>query len=274
MAEIFPRPRAQWLRFNSPRSANIPFLSSCSSRHPTLTLRDSKILASLPFLAVAVPDPSPPPSSDLAARGGGRGSNMVVTYTQEHVYRHPWHRVTAAAWRKFTDPAARGAGLSHILDVHTLSRDVDPRSGRLRAVRAIAGRAPPLPFLLRRLLVAAAGAGAGDGEAVVLCVERSDVDAPARDMRVVSRNANLRGLVHVEERCSYAPHPERPDEWTLFRQETSIRCAPLAAVAARVAEAVERRCAERFVDNAVKGREVVERICDELQELDSPPRPR
>ncbi|OEL16875.1 hypothetical protein BAE44_0022109 [Dichanthelium oligosanthes] len=189
---------------------------------------------------------------------------MVVSYTQEHVYRHPWHRVTAAAWRKFTDPAARAASgaLSHILDVHTLSRDVDRGAGRLRAVRAIAGRAPPLPLLLRGLLAPAAAAHGGD--VVVLCVERTDVDAPARDMRVASRNATLRGLVDVEERCSYAPHPERPDEWTLFRQETTIRCAPLAAVAARVAELVERRCAERFTQNADKGREVVERICADL----------
>ncbi|CAN6211093.1 unnamed protein product [Urochloa humidicola] len=190
---------------------------------------------------------------------------MVVSYTREHVYRHPWHRVTAAAWRKFTDPAARdassGGALAHILDVHTLSRDVDPVSGRIRAVRAIAGRTPPPPLLLRGLLAA----GAGGGDVVVVCVERTDVDAPGRDMRVESRNATLRGLVDVEERCSYAPHPERPDEWTLCRQETTIRCAPLAAVVpARVAEAVERRCAERFTQNADKGREVVERICADL----------
>ncbi|CAL5087703.1 unnamed protein product [Urochloa decumbens] len=188
---------------------------------------------------------------------------MVVSYTREHVYRHPWHRVTAAAWRKFTDPAARAAtgSLAHILDVHTLSRDVDPVSGRLRAVRAIAGRTPPPPLLLRGLL----SLSSGGGDVVVLCVERTDVDAPARDMRVDSRNATLRGLVDVEERCSYAPHPERPDEWTLCRQETTIRCAPLAAVApARVAEVVERRCAERFTQNADKGREVVERICADL----------
>jgi hypothetical protein len=186
---------------------------------------------------------------------------MVVSYTREHVYRHPWHRVTAAAWRKFTDPAARAAtgALAHILDVHTLSRDVDSGAGRLRAVRAIAGRTPPPPFLLRGLL-----APAGGGDVVVLCVERTDVDAPARDMRVDSRNATLRGLVDVEESCSYAPHPERSDEWTLCRQETTIRCAPLAAVASRVAELVERRCAERFKQNAEKGREVVERICEDL----------
>ncbi|PWZ14714.1 Protein slowmo [Zea mays] len=84
-------------------------------------------------------------------------------------------------------------------------------------------------------------------------------------MRVASRNATLRGLVDVRELCSYEPHPARPDEWTLFRQETTIRCcAPLAAVAAKVAELVERPCAERFAQNAGRGKEVVERICEDL----------
>uniref|UniRef100_A0ACD5YGR0 Uncharacterized protein n=1 Tax=Avena sativa TaxID=4498 RepID=A0ACD5YGR0_AVESA len=190
---------------------------------------------------------------------------MVVSYTQEHVYRHPWHRVTAAAWRKFTDPDARDEPLSHILDVETLSRRVDPRAGRLHAVRVIAGRPPPLPFLIRGLV---AGAGAGD---VVLCVERTSVDAAARAMRVVYRNATFRRVVDVEERCSYAPHPDRPDEWTLFTQETSIRCAPLAAVSATVAGMVERRCAESFVRNAARGTEVVERICEGLALADHVP---
>lgn len=81
---------------------------------------------------------------------------------------------------------------------------------------------------------------------------------------MASRNATLRGLVDVEERCSYAPHPERPDEWTLCRQETTIHCAAAGCRAARVAELVERRCAERFTHNAEKGREVVERICEDL----------
>uniref|UniRef100_A0A0D3F9R1 PRELI/MSF1 domain-containing protein n=1 Tax=Oryza barthii TaxID=65489 RepID=A0A0D3F9R1_9ORYZ len=100
----------------------------------------------------------------------------MVVYTQEHVYRHPWDRVTAAAWRKFTDP----------------------------------------------------------------------------------------GLIEVEERSTYRPHPERPEEWTQFRQETTIRCRPLSALAA-VAEKVETRCAERFLQNSAKGREVVERICRYLE---------
>jgi hypothetical protein len=190
---------------------------------------------------------------------------MVVSYTQEHVYRHPWHRVTAAAWRKFTDHDQGAASLPHTVDVETLSRRLDPRAGHLHVARVIAGRPPPLPLLVRGIV---ASAGAGD---VVLCVERTSVDAAARAMRVVYRNATFRRLVDVEERCSYAPHPERPDEWTLFTQETRIRCAPLAAVSAAVAGMVERRCAESFVQNAAKGTEVVERICEGLALADRVP---
>jgi hypothetical protein len=83
-------------------------------------------------------------------------------------------------------------------------------------------------------------------------------------MDVVVRNVSLRGIIEVEERSSFRPHPDRPDDWTQFRQETTIRCRPLAKLAA-VAEKVETRCAERFLQNSAKGREVVERICRYLE---------
>ncbi|KAG2661097.1 PRELI domain containing protein 3A-like [Panicum virgatum] len=185
----------------------------------------------------------------------------MVVYTQEHVYRHPWDRVTAAAWRKFTDPASRTA-LSHVADVHTLHRRLDSGTGRLHAARSITVRSPLLPFILRRLLPSAAASP--NGAALCHCVETSLVDAQRRAMDVVVRNVSLRGIIEVEERASYRPHPDRPDEWTQFRQETTIRCRPLAALAA-VAEKVETRCAERFLQNSAKGREVVERICRYLE---------
>uniref|UniRef100_A0A1D1XSK6 Protein slowmo n=1 Tax=Anthurium amnicola TaxID=1678845 RepID=A0A1D1XSK6_9ARAE len=178
---------------------------------------------------------------------------MVRAYTQEHVYRHPWDRVTTASWRKFTDSPTV---LSHVTDVHTLSRRLDPDLGLLRTTRSITVRSPQLPFLLRRVL--------GQDSVVCHCVESTVVDAGNRSMEIVVRNVSLRGLIEVEERSRYAPHPAHPDRWTTFRQETSIRCKPLSALAA-VAEKVEQRCAERFLQNSAKGREVVERICKYLE---------
>jgi hypothetical protein len=180
---------------------------------------------------------------------------MVLSYNQEHVYRHPWDRVTAAAWRKYTDPAA-GASLSHIADVHTLSRQLDPGSGRLVSTRSITVRSPILPFPLRRLIA--------QDSVVCHCVESSIVDASSRSMDVVVKNVSLRGLIEVEEKATYRPHPERPSDWTAFRQETSIRVKPLSAIAS-LAERIERRCADKFLQNSAKGREVVERICKYLE---------
>lgn len=74
----------------------------------------------------------------------------------------------------------------------------------------------------------------------------------------------MRGLIEVEESSRYVPHPENEEEWTMFRQETNIRCKPLSVIAA-VAEKVEARCAERFLQNSVRGREIMERICIDLQ---------
>ncbi|KAG6532988.1 PRELI domain containing protein 3A-like [Zingiber officinale] len=180
---------------------------------------------------------------------------MVRAYKHEHIYRHPWDRVTTAAWRKFTDPDTPNF-LSHVVDVHTLQRRLDPAAGRLQATRSITVRSPPLPFILRRIL--------GQEAVVCHCVETTVVDARDRSMEIVIRNASLRGLIEVEERSTYRPHPERPEGWTAFQQETRIRCKPLSALAA-VAEKVEHRCAERFMQNSAKGREFVERICKYLE---------
>lgn len=186
---------------------------------------------------------------------------MVRAYTQEHTYEHPWSRVTAASFRKFTDPSTPTV-LTHILDVHTLSRRLEAGpTPTLHLTRSITVRSPPLPFLLRRIL--------GHDSLLCHCVESTVVDPAARSMEVVTRNASLRSLLEVEERSSYTPDPRNPEEWTVLKQETRIRCKPLSALAA-VAEKVEQRCAERFLQNSAKGREVMERICNYLEKESSP----
>ncbi|KAH9301821.1 hypothetical protein KI387_013404, partial [Taxus chinensis] len=69
------------------------------------------------------------------------GSEMVKGYRQEHVYKHPWERVSAASWRKFADPMNRST-LSHILEVDTVSRTLDCTSGRLYTTRLITVKTP------------------------------------------------------------------------------------------------------------------------------------
>ncbi|GAB2287029.1 hypothetical protein Dimus_021416 [Dionaea muscipula] len=177
---------------------------------------------------------------------------MVKAYKQEHVYKHPWERVTSASWRKFADPENKRV-LSHVLEVDTLNYSLDSQSGKLHTTRAITVHAPG-PWFIRRVI----------GQDICHCVESTDVDAKSRSMQLTTRNVSLEKFIEVEEKIRYDPHPDNPTGWTICRQETRIRIKPLSAMAS-MAEKVEQKCAEKFMQNSAKGREVMERMCKYLE---------
>ncbi|KAF5181825.1 Preli domain containing protein 3b [Thalictrum thalictroides] len=181
---------------------------------------------------------------------------MVKAYTQEHVYKHPWEIVTSASWRKFTEPENKRI-LSHILEVDTLNSNLDPQTGKLHTTRAITVNAPG-PWFIRKII----------GQNICHCVESTVVDGQSRSMQLTSRNVSLRKYIEVEEKIRYDPHPENPNGWTVCQQETSIKIKPLTALAS-MAEKIEQRCAEKFLQNSVKGREVMEKICKYLESANS-----
>ncbi|KAG6588184.1 Protein slowmo-like protein, partial [Cucurbita argyrosperma subsp. sororia] len=203
-------------------------------------------------------DLSEPPSSAaceprlLSSLRISENSVMVKAYAQEYTYEHPWERVTSASWRKFVDSENRRT-LSHILEVDTLNRKVDIESGKLYTTRAITIHAPG-PWFVRKIV----------GQDTCHCVESTVVDARSRSMQLTTQNISFQKFIEVVEKIRYEPHPDNPNGWTMCRQETSIRIKPLSALAS-MAEKVEQRCAERFMQNSVKGREVMERICKYLE---------
>lgn len=171
---------------------------------------------------------------------------------QEHTFKHPWERVTAASWRKFAD-AENKRTLSHILEVDTLSHRLEPSSGKLYTTRAITIHAPG-PWFVHKIV----------GQNTCHCVEWTLVDAKAQSMQLATRNISLQKFIEVEEKIRYDPHPENPKEWTICKQETSIMIKPLSALAS-MAEKIEQKCVDRFQKNSAKGREVMERICKYLE---------
>lgn len=177
---------------------------------------------------------------------------MVRAYSQEHTYKHPWERVTAASWRKFADPENKRT-LSHILDVDTLNHKVDPSLGKLYTTRAITIHAPG-PWFVRKII----------GQDSCHCVESTVVDAKTRSMQLATRNISLQKFIEVEEKIRYDPHPDNPDKWTICRQQTSIQIKPLSALAS-MAEKIEQKCVDKFQQNSAKGREVMERMCRYLE---------
>ncbi|XP_022754270.1 protein slowmo homolog isoform X2 [Durio zibethinus] len=179
---------------------------------------------------------------------------MVKAYAQEHVYKHPWERVTSASWRKFADPENKRT-LSHILEVDTLNHKLEPLSGKLYiyATLALTCHASG-PWFIKEII----------GQDISNYVESTVVDAQSKSMQLTTRNVSLQKFIEVEEKIRYDPHPDNLTGWTICEQETSIRIKPLSALAS-MAEKVEQRCAERFMQNSVKGREVMERICKYLE---------
>ncbi|KAK7402214.1 hypothetical protein VNO78_14300 [Psophocarpus tetragonolobus] len=182
---------------------------------------------------------------------------MVKAYRQEHVYKHPWERVSCASWRKFADQENKRI-LSHIVDVETLKQSVEGSSGKLYSTRAITIQCPG-PWFVRRIV----------GQDICHCVESSVVDAESRSMQLISRNISLQKFIEVEEKIRYDPHPDNPTAWTLCQQETRIRIKPLSALSS-IAEKLEQRCADNFLQNSLKGREVMETICRYLESESTP----
>lgn len=177
---------------------------------------------------------------------------MVRTYSQEHIYKHPWERVTTASWRKFADPETTHK-LSHILEIDTLNFKLDSSSGKLYTTRAITFKNPG-PWFIRKIT----------GQDICHCIESTVIDARSRSMQLSTCNISLEKFIEVEEKIQYYPHPDNPNDWTICRQETSIRIKPLPALAS-MAEMLEQRCVERSQQNSAKGREVMENMCKYIE---------
>lgn len=121
---------------------------------------------------------------------------MVRGFVQEHVFKHPWERVTAANWRKYTDTEHRSL-LSHVVEVDTIERTLDRSRGELYSTRAITVNAPG-PWWLQRLM----------GDTVCHCLEQSTVNAG----KLIHGTLGF-GLWEVCSYCSFL--------WTLTPKEES-----------------------------------------------------
>ena len=69
---------------------------------------------------------------------------------QEHIFRHPLERVTAANWKKYADLEHRPL-LSHVVDVSVVNKSVAQEGGQLLTTRAITVNIPA-PWWLQRVV--------------------------------------------------------------------------------------------------------------------------
>ncbi|GKE28904.1 protein slowmo homolog isoform X2, partial [Tanacetum coccineum] len=100
---------------------------------------------------------------------------MIRAYSQEHIYKHPWERVTSASWQKFADPKNKHT-LSHTLKADNLNHKLNPEEGKLYTTHAITIHAL-VPWFLRKIV----------GQDIFYCVESTIDDLSTSSTMPINR---------------------------------------------------------------------------------------
>ncbi|CAN8106081.1 unnamed protein product [Discula destructiva] len=128
---------------------------------------------------------------------------MVLVHTQNHTYSHPFPTVTLAYFLRYCSPQINPFA-SHVLSTDTISRHVDPATGRLHTTRIHLKRSR-MPSAVYKLLPSSLTGGSGDKETYVL--ETSIVDVKQGWMQTESRNLNFATILSVIEQQTYTAAP-------------------------------------------------------------------
>ncbi len=172
----------------------------------------------------------------------------MKAFSTEHIFTHPWDRVTMANWTKYPSDLT-----PHVLSVDYLSRSVDPATGTLLTERLLTCK-QAVPAFLSRLL--------GVEHDCSYVYEQSRVDPRGGTITLRSHNLTFSNVIAIEETCKYARDPA---DWrrTVFSQEARIVSFTGWS---HLRDAVEDFCVTRFGVNAQKGRSALEDALERLLE--------
>jgi PRELI-like family len=166
---------------------------------------------------------------------------MVLLDTLLHIFQHNWTDVATASWRKY--PCA---DRPDVRAVDIVSRRIDPETGALHSLRVVQTELTAVPGWLRTFL----------GADMTYALEESVVDPVTRTMVLRTHNLSYRSLMDVEETCTYTVNAENSAH-TDFQQDVSVRAFPFG-----IAGRMEHWSVDRFKQNAMKGRSVMEQAVE------------
>eukprot|EP01101_Sappina_pedata_P012270 TRINITY_DN83_c0_g1_i1.p2 TRINITY_DN83_c0_g1~~TRINITY_DN83_c0_g1_i1.p2 ORF type:complete len:188 (+),score=70.75 TRINITY_DN83_c0_g1_i1:118-681(+) len=167
----------------------------------------------------------------------------MLLETLFHTFQHPWASVSLASWKKYPCESR-----PDILCVDMISKVYDPQTGILSSKRLTVNR-PSLPYWLKRLI-----------SSDMIMLEESTVDPINKVMTLKGKNISFNNLVEAEETCTYTVDPNNHN-WTLFKQEMKVTAFPFG-----VAGSLENYSVQKFVENAEKGRLIMEAAIDRVKE--------
>jgi hypothetical protein len=152
--------------------------------------------------------------------------------------QHPWRLLSLANWVKY--PSVKRPDL---VSVDIIDKRIDPQTGRLHIKRLLVIEGVGYPAWLKKML----------GSSVGYFVDETVVDAASQTLDMKSHNLTFSSVVRLEEHCRYEPHPDRPNEATLFTQIGTVTALPYG-----MQRAIEFACVRSFAANAEKGRSIME----------------
>jgi len=180
---------------------------------------------------------------------------MVQFLNRDHIYDHPWFRVTTAFWRKYPNPLS-----PHVIDIDILNRHMDEQ-GRLHTTRLITCKGHVPDWISKAV----------GGKNWCFVLERSVVDLKNQTLVMKSRNISYENLIQVHETCTYDTFANKNEEEeenssvstskTRFTQQAKI-VVPIWGFS----DKVENLTLDNFHKNAKKGLEVMECLCNNIKQ--------
>nr|XP_033769974.1 PRELI domain containing protein 3B isoform X1 [Geotrypetes seraphini] len=164
-------------------------------------------------------------------------------WTSEHVFDHPWEKVTTAAMQKYPNPMN-----PCVVGVDVMNRHVDS-TGKLHSDRLLSTEWG-IPSLVKSII------GASRSKTYVR--EHSVVDPVEKTFELRSSNITFTNMVSVDERLIYKPHPQDPYK-TILTQEAIISVKGVS-----LSSYLEGLMANTISSNANKGRDAMEWVINKL----------
>ncbi|KAL3424277.1 PRELI-like family protein [Phlyctema vagabunda] len=122
---------------------------------------------------------------------------MVKFYESSYSYSYSFPAVTLAYFLRYPNPYS-----THVLSTDTISRTIDPETGRLTTTRIHQKRTRLPPAVLKLLPKSVLGSVSG-GRSESYILETSEVDVKEGWMRTESRNLDWTGILSVVEKQEY-----------------------------------------------------------------------
>jgi len=168
---------------------------------------------------------------------------MVKLFSTDHIFQHPFERVTSAFWRKYPNDKA-----GHVKAIDITDRRIDEQ-GRLITNRIMSCQSV-LPGWLR---------SAGLPQSCFVA-ESSIVDPATRTMVVKSNNLSGSSLIVVEETCTYKADAAAPASSTHYKHE-----ARFTAFLPFVAGKFESYSVANLQSKSKDGMAMIENLCQRIE---------